>query len=230
LQPVYRLAVEHFETEPDQADDTRPLREKRLAAHLVTFYWRGHYNLEQDDSLIRRFFLVAPDKIRAEAIEHIGRSLERTAQPIEPMILDRLQRLWLWRLGVCRQDPGNHQAELKAFGWWFSSGQSDAIWALNQLQDVLSLAGGVDPDYLVLEQLAEKAEVFPQEVLTCTRLLIEGQPDLLEIVGWAKDLRVIFTHTGQHQSPEIWHTSNEIIQILGRRGDLGYRDLLHPQN
>jgi hypothetical protein len=230
LQSVYRLAVEHLSTDQTQADDTRHLREERLAAHLTTFYWRGHYNLEEADSLLKRFFAVAPDKIRAEAIEHIGRSLERTAQSIDPTVLDRLERLWLWRLGVCRQDPGNHQAELRSFGWWFSSAKSDAGWAIEQLHQVLTLAGGIDPDYLVMEQLAEQVQAFPQQVLNCTRLLIEGQPDHLEIMGWAKDLRVIFAHAQRHESPDIWRASNEIIELLGRRGDLGYRDLLHPEN
>lgn len=228
LQPVYRHAVAQLGTEANQEDDTRNLREERLAAHLMTFYWRGHYNLEETDSLLRRFFSVASDKIRGEAVEYIGRSLERTIQPIEPAILDRLQSLWMWRLEEGRRDRGGHQAELKAFGWWFHSGKYDARWALEQLQHVLRLAGGIEPDYLVLEQLAEQVVTVPHEVLTCIRLLIEGQHDLLEIVSWAKDLRSIFTHTQAHQSVEVRRASNNVIELLGRRGDLGYRDLLSP--
>jgi len=79
------------------ADDTRPLRDERLAGHLKTFYWKGHYPLEDEGSLLRQFYAQAFDKIRAEAIEFIRRSLDHTADPIEPIVLDRLQRLWVWR-------------------------------------------------------------------------------------------------------------------------------------
>lgn len=225
LQPVYRRAVELLASEPDEIDDSRHHRENGLVAHLITFYWRGHYNLGDRNSLLLRFFIVAPDKLRGEAIRYIGRSLEGTTGQIETVILERLQSLWAWRLEVGRENPDNNREELKAFGWWFASSKSDARWSLEQLHNVLQLAGSIDPDYRIVERLAAQVTQFPREVITCAQMLVRGQNDLVEIAGWANDLRTILTHTRTHESEEVRRMSDAIIELLARRGDLGYEDL-----
>ncbi len=226
LQPVYAQAVAQLGSPTASADDTRHLRDERLAGHLMTFYWRGHYPLEEEDSLLRLFFTRAPDKIRAEAIEFIGRSLDRTADPIEPAVLDRLQRLWVWRFEQARRDPASHQAELRAFGWCFGSSKFGAGWAVENLLGVLRLTHSIDPDFQVLERLPDYAAAFPIEVLECVRLLVEGQTSHIELSSWGGDLRRMFSQTREHPLPEVRQASDAVIELLGRFGHLGYAELL----
>lgn len=227
LQPVYAHAIARLGSPAnDEEDDTRHLRDKRLAGHLMTFYWRGHYPLDDNEGHLRSFFAAAPDRIRAKAIEFIGRSLENTTDPIEPVILERLQQLLIWRFEVAQEAPKNHEAELRAFGWCFSSGKFEARWALETLLSAVRLTQAIDPDYLVLERLPDHATVFPFEVLESVRLLIEGQSSHMELSSWGGDLRRIFMQTKEHQVPEVRQASNAVIELLGRFGHLGYKDLL----
>lgn len=225
MQAVYVKAVSQLGSPSSNADDTRHLRDERLAAHLMTFYWRGLCSLEDDSGILRRFFAHAPDKIRAEAIEFIGRSLARTEGSIESNVLRRLQDLWIVRFIEARSDPTAHRAELNAFGWCFGSGKFEARWAVDSLLAVLKLTGSIDPDFQVLERLPDYVSDFPKEIVECVKLLVEGQTSLIELSSWEGDLRRILMQTREHLTPEVRSAGNEVIERLGRLGYVGYRDL-----
>lgn len=192
----------------------------------MTFYWRGHFSLEEETGLLRRFFAKAPDKIRAEAHEFIGRGLSNTPDPIDSAVLDRVQVLWDWRIESARLDPISHQAELRSFGWLFSASKFEERWAVDNLLSVLCLTKTIDPDDQVLECLPDYAARFPIEVLDCVRLLIEGQNFSIELSCWGDDLRRIFSQTRQHPEFQVRQASDAVIELLGRLGHLDYRDLL----
>jgi hypothetical protein len=229
LQPVYAQAITQLGRTTEEEDETRSRRDENLAIHLMTFYWRGHYPLEEETGILRRFFAEAPDKIRAEAHEFIGRSLANTPDPIEPIVLDRLQSLWVWRFEQAKLDPTNHQAELRAFGWLFGASKFKAGWAVENLLSVLRLTKTIDPDYQVLERLPDYADGFPIEVLDCVRLLLGGQPSLIELSCWDHDLRRIFSQTRQHPEFQVRHASDAVLELLGRLGHIDYRDLLSDE-
>lgn len=226
FQIVYEKAVAQLRTPSPDSDDTRHLRDERLAGHLMTFYWRGHYSLEEQSSLLRQFFAHAPDKIRSEAIVFVGRSLQNTPEPVEHEVIERLHRLWEWRLQQANQDPGTHQAELKAFAWCFGSGRFDRTWAIKNLLATVRLTHSADPDFLVMENLPNYAAEFPMDVLECTRLLIEGQTSPIELSSWSPDLRTILTETRCHLRQEVRQASDEVVEQLGRLGYLEFKDLL----
>ena len=226
LQPVYAQAITQLGRSTDEGDETRSIRDERLASHLMTFYWRGHYLLEEETGLLHLFFSEAPDKIRAEAHEFIGRSLANTPEPIQSVVLDRVQVLWDWRIGQARLDPISHQAELRAFGWLFSASKFGERWAIDNLLSVLRLTKTIDPDDQVVECLPNYAARFPIEVLDCVRLLIEGQNSSIELSCWGDALRRIFSQTRQNPEFQVRQASDAVIELLGRLGHLDYRDLL----
>lgn len=226
LQPVYAQAIAQLGSPSAEADDTRHLRDERLAGHLMTYYWLGYYPIEDETGLLCQFFARASDKVRAEAIEFIGRSLDRTDDPVDPVVLARLQRLWAQRFDEAKQDPATHQAELRAFGWCFGSGKFETRWAVQNLLDVLRLTQRIDPDFQVLEHLSDHAGAFPLEVLECAKRLIEGQTSHVELSSWGEDLRKIFLQTMNHPAPEVRQASDAVIELLGRFGHLDYADLL----
>lgn len=226
LQPVYAQAITQLRRPTAEEDQTRSTRDENLASHLMTFYWHGHFSLEEETGLLRRFFVEAPDKIRAEAHAFIGRSLANTPDPIEPLVLSRLQSLWVWRFEEAKEDPPCHHAELRAFGWVFYANKFEAGWLVENLLGVLRLTKTIDPDYHVLERLSDYAANFPIEVLDCVKILIEGQTSSIELSCWEDELRGIFIHTRQNPELQVRKFSDEVIERLGRRGYLGYRDLL----
>lgn len=226
LQPIYRRAVLELRSVLDPNDDTRHLRDERLACHLMSFYWRGRYPLEEDQGLIHQFFSIASDRIRAEAIEFIGRSLAKIQGPIDSTVLDRIEHLLARRFQYTSLDPDANQAELKAFGWCFGSGKFDRGLAITRLRDVLRLTRRINPDFLVLESLPQYVPDFPNEVLECISLLIEGQRSHVEVVSWEEDLRRVLSQTQGHQLLIVRRATNRIIEQLGRLGYVEYRDLL----
>ena len=129
----------------------------------MAFYWRGLISLGGDGSeLLTRFFEKAHDRLRANAIEYIGRSLENTKEDVPPEIQKRLVAFWNWRLADARETaPGR---ELAAFGWWLASKKLDSQWAIAQLLEILKAGSKIDPDFLVLEYLADVAPQLPLAV------------------------------------------------------------------
>lgn len=229
LQPAYARAIDALQSPASAEDDTRDLRERRLAAHLMTFYWRGYYPLEEQEGFVKNFYLKANDKIRAEATEFVGRSLARTEGSVEQTVLRRIHRLLEWRLEETLTDPEAHKQELKAFGWCFSSMKFERAWAISSLIRIVEKTGGIDPAFLVLEHLPEYASDFPNEVIHCASLLVEDQSSHVELLGWNDDLRRILEKTREHPSREIHTARNRLIEMLGRLGHLTYRDLLAPE-
>ncbi len=226
LQPLYSRAVEDLASPEVTGDDTRHIRDKRCASHLMTFYWRGLYRLQDEGGLLGKFFAIAPDKIRAEAIEFVGRSLARTKGSIDSLVLDRIKRLLDWRLDHATQDVEMNRAELKAFGWCFGSHKFEPSWAISNLIRVVRSTQSIDPDFLVLESLPDYAAEYPNEAIECARHLIQGQSSHIELSSWDGDLRRLFMHTRDNLMPDVRRASNEVIEVLGRLGYVGYRDLL----
>src|SRR5437879_2757840 len=129
--------------------------DERLAAHLMTMYWRG--KLPIHDALLQDFYRKAPDKLRGYAMEFVGRSLRNDTGAVTPEILERLQELCASRLSAAHAAAAaaSYVEELSRFGWWFASKKFDDEWAVGQLAEALRIAKKAEPDHLVVERLAE---------------------------------------------------------------------------
>ncbi len=222
---VYKEAVERIGEGSTDHRHTSHV-EDHLAQHLMAFYWRGKLALEGEDRILSIFFERASDELRGVALEFIGRSLKHTAEPIQSSIARRIISLWQWRLGEGQKDPALHKAEMANFGWWFGSGKLDEAWAMQNLVTVLKLAGRVEPDFLVMERLAEVVDDMTQEVLSCVRMMIESDKNGWDILSWEKELRHILGVAMNSGILEIQRAASTMINRLGERGYLSFRDLL----
>src|SRR6202008_1041111 len=111
------------------------------------------------DGLLSRFYAKADLKLRKSVVTSIGISLQNASGPVAPEIVERLQKLWLRRLDTVRAaglDPSQAE-EVKDFGWWFGSKKLPDLWSVEQVLEVLRIAGSIKPDHLVVERLAELA-------------------------------------------------------------------------
>ncbi len=223
LRPHYQFAVEHIGArkvslpwleDPDE----------NLAEHLMVFYWRGRLSLE--DPLFTTFWQQATDNLRAHAIAFIGRALKQTEEEIPQEILERLKRLWAWRLAAVQeaQDASSHEKEMAAFGWWFVSAKFDPEWALEQLCISLQIAGKTAPVHLVLEQLAKTAETHPLKSVECLRLVAASDAEGWELYARRDHIRQVLLWA--LRSPEARQEAERVIHYLGSRGFLEYGELL----
>ncbi|MBW2067214.1 MAG: hypothetical protein JRJ03_20095, partial [Deltaproteobacteria bacterium] len=221
LRDVYMYAVERIGS-CDTRVGLNGDPDRRLAEHLMVFYWRG--KIELTDPLLLAFWQKASDELRAHAIGFIGRALEQTKEPIGDAILNRLEKLWEKRFSRIKEDPANHEKEGSAFGWWFISGKLDPNWAISNLLEVLWAVAKTEPARSVLEQLAKAVDSHPVESIKCLRRIVEGEANRWTHHASRDHIRRILK--AGLQQPDARSEAERIVNDLGRRGFLDFRDLV----
>ncbi len=186
LMTQYRLAVQRLGAA--RSIGGKPAdQDGQLAAHLISFYWRGKLSIDGDDRLLADFFAKASGRARAYALECIGRwlfQLKQSNQAVDPATIERLVALWEWRAAEAKgaAEPDKYAGEAASFGWWFRSEALDSEWAIARLEAALEIATaghGADlqhASYAILESLASASIEFPLQAVRCLeRLYTSGR-------------------------------------------------------
>ncbi|MHB1296003.1 MAG: hypothetical protein ACYC4R_13520 [Anaerolineae bacterium] len=203
--------------------------DEHLAQHIMSLYCQGILSLDAQSGLLGRFYAKAPDSLCAHASNAIGRGMHGDTDPLPPEVADRLVALWHHRLCIALSDnPASHAAELSEFGWWFSSAKFDTAWSVAQLKQVLQVTTNIQLDNLVVAQLAVHCAEFPLDCVECLSLLTEGEPSW-RFYGWEDYPRKILATALGSSSVEARQAATELINRLGARGNLQFRDLLSGQ-
>jgi len=171
LHGEFLISIEELGKHPKLKSHQPVSPDDRLAQHLGIYYWRGKLDIGSD--LIVAFYNKASDEIAARAMEALGRGLAEVAS-LEEDIKNRLKDLWIKRFENAKQDPSSHKKELREFGTWFISKKYDGSWSLAQLKEVLEITGDIESDHQVSERLVELSSHYPEEVIDCIRLMIDG--------------------------------------------------------
>jgi hypothetical protein len=194
----------------------------------MTQYWRGKLAEDDPNGLLAHFYAKADPKLRYWALDFVGTSLRNTQGTVPAQILQRLQKFWVTRLEVVRAaGPSSPQKEeLTAFGWWFASKKFPDSWSIDQVLEVLRIAGSIEPDHSVVERLAELAGSMPAKAVKCLQLIIEGDKDGWGVLSWRDHARALLAAAIHSTDQAARTTAVELIQHLGRRGYPEFRDLL----
>jgi len=223
LKREYRRAVEEL-AELNPVTDRRRFVDpvERLAQHLMILYWRGRLTWDNEDGILPRFFDVAPDDARGEALNFVGHSLWRGDFEVPLDQSARLRELWSRRWGEVRRDPQGHRKEAAAFGWWFASKKLPDDWLLQQLLEVLAAGFALDADHLVLERLADLAQANPAETAHAVRLLISASPESHFLLISNEPLRRIVSIALDSDRSQAQQEGRHLLNELGA---MGYRAL-----
>jgi hypothetical protein len=230
LKDQYLEAIERIEIRTEQGA-SRGAPDLRLAQHLMTEYWRGSLDEDDADGLLARFYAKADSTLLSRALDFIGTSLRNTQGTVPAELLQRLRKLWGARLDVVRAaGPSSPQKEeLTAFGWWFASRKFPDIWSMDQVLEVLRIAGSIEPDHSVVERLSELAESMPAKAVECLALIVEGDKEGWGVLSWRDHARTLLAAVIRSADTTARGNAIELILRLGRRGYPEFRDLL-PQN
>jgi hypothetical protein len=228
LQEQYRVAIERLGPEPaGETSGADPGRQ--LALHVMVFYGRGKSSLDDEGSLVNRFFAFAGPALRASAVGFIGEDLRGTEGGIDAEILSRLQALWAKRFDAARgaASPDDHKDEMAAFGWWFASGKFDEEWSLQQLREVLLLVRQVDGDDFVVERLAALAPKYPIAAVECLALMIEGDEERYGLEMWKDPAQELLRAALKHEGDDVARReATVLINRISARGAIDYAFLL----
>lgn len=227
LQDEYARAVEDIGA---ASGAVKPFADpdRRLALHLMSFFWRGKLNLDEPDGLLSRFFAKASDDLRGHALSTVGRWLYDAKEAVPSAVLDRLKALWLQRLEAARDapSPSSHAAELSRFGLWFASGKFDDAWTIDQLKQALQLTGAIEPSHLVVERLAALADTMPLLTIECLNLLVQKADTRWEVLRWRNHARTVLTTALDSDNPPARQAADDLVNRLGALGHLEFRDLV----
>jgi hypothetical protein len=202
----------------------------RLVEHLVTFYWWGL--LDEEPNLLSRFYMktAAADfaKLRAHALEFIGRTLYHTTEAISEKIIERLKMLWDGRVREAEEksQPCTSKEELVQLGWWFVSRKFDETWSINELVRVLRLVKGIEPQHLVVEHLAEISQRRPTEGIESLRLIVEGDEKGWGVLGWREPAKTIIRSVRRSDNHQVRQKADEVVNLLVSKGNYEFEKLL----
>lgn len=226
LRPQYKAAVEGLpRVDAEEARRKRLDPSEHLAEHLMLLVIRGRLAL--DDELLKRFFEIAPEKIRVHALDFIGRLLhnEEAPPPTEAQA-ERLKALWQARFAAFVADSGKHRQEIGAIGWWFaSSGKLPEDWLMTQLLAVLERGVPVDYPHGVIERLADLAPKRPYETIRALRLMVPVQEEPYLLAGWREPTRRLISAAGQSNDEKAREETRTLLNEIAARGYSDYDDL-----
>jgi len=223
LEPQYRERVEELAQLPGKPTGRKFIDPvQTLAEHLMILYWRGKLTWAED-SLITRFFEVAPESVRLAALEFIGRSLYNGGAVLTEAQAGRIRELWRRRFEVFSAEPDKHRNEVGSFGWWFAS-KHDALsaeWLLDELLKILETGTAVDAAHLVIERLADIAPQWPGKSIHAFRLMIGVQKEPGLLYGWHEHVkRLLSAVLASDDSAAKAETERAVNELTAR----GYRE------
>ncbi len=200
---------------------------KRLAEHLITYYWRGKLELDDSESSLSVFYEKASDSLRAHVMAYIGRPLEKTKEAIEDEVLDRLRSLWEKRLDIASKSANLSlfKSEIASFGWWYVSGKFDYDWSLDQLSKALKISKYIDPAYKVIKKLADNANINSLQVIDCIDIIIKEQDDQRIYYGWQDDTKMLLSKLMNNSDSAVVTKAKNLANYLIAKGYGEIREL-----
>jgi hypothetical protein len=224
LREEYSYAIERIDASTPERQNWLRANE-RLTEHLLVLYWRGVLKLGESDLLLERFFAKAPAHNQQAFMREIGRRLRCGKFEVDTDLLERLQKLWEWRVSEVRNAlPSDSQSsDLKWFRWWFASRKFNSNWAIAQLMEVLRLAKQIDFDKDVLHHLVTLGSSMPLATVECLGLMADSiQGDKWFLSSDQDYSRAILSTALQSGDEETRKAAKELINRLLARN---YADL-----
>ena len=220
----YERAVNALQRNAGSVDDS----ERALGNHLIGYYASGA--IELGDPLLQSFFETASPALRAQTIGDIGWHLrEDQSGSIPSHLQERLMNLWGHRFAKASvAQAAVAQRELASFGWWLASKKFPDSWSVHQALAVLDKFRKLDPDFAVVERLAELAPQYAFEAAHALGIIFEEDREGWSIHGWGENPQIIIREALKHD-PRSRQEAERVVNLFVSRGHVGFRSLLKPE-
>lgn len=220
LKPLYQEAVEHLDPK-SKGDET----DNRLAEHLMISYWHG--DLDLADNLLKEFYKIAPETVRAHAVWFLWRSIEEAKLQKTSPEWKMLKQLWQQRLSEVTEKRSD---EISGFADWLSSAPEDINGLYNLIKSTIPhLARGSDVGYLVGYLKAN----LGANIELVADLLFETVKENTEDIKYRihdQDISQILTAAVQSDSAKARDLANKVINMFGERGNHAFKGILSQSN
>lgn len=250
LRPEYRRTVE--ELDYTRVDEQRPSPERRLAEHLMVYYWWGVLQFGDSDGLLERFYEIAPDTIRAKAAGFVRHQVFLQEDPLPDDLKARLEDLWERRLydvealvtaesdseateevsvDVAGGGVANYSEELAAFASWATTEVFDTLRSLERLRKSLALGADVGRSHQTAQYLARVASTHPVLVIECVTYLVNsvlraGPGERWTLIVLQDDVHDALQRSIASGVTEAAKRARELANILVARGYTRFESVL----
>ena len=178
LMPEYHSMV-------DELDRTREANnaEERLGDHILLLARIGAIGPDTEDGLLPAFARSASDDLLRDSFHDLGWGIwHARAKTLEVDEALRLRSLWEWLATEVREGRVL-AASLEAFGWWFTSGQFDDEWSLDELERVATADVEIDMLPNVFERLETLMASRLARVGVVTEAIVAREINQIELYG-----------------------------------------------
>ncbi len=202
-------------------------RREKLPQHSMLAY---AYGFDKNDELTTKFFELTPVGVRSKAIWFIGanilkKELKNVPKESHDIKLEKIQQLWHQRLLI--DEPIKNKEELKGFGWWFVNSPFDKKWTIGSLLKTLQITNGeIESTHQVIDELSNYAKDFPLLTIKCLDSIAKGDKMGWEIYFKKEEYKKIIQMVRQNKKKEAKKEADRLINYLGERGYLEFKELL----
>jgi hypothetical protein len=224
LRDQYSAGVDRLQLDSEAKSIRFGQPDGRLGEHLMVMVGRGVLAWTDEDDLVKRFFDNAKMSDASCVVDFVGRSLQNESKPVPDEVVERFRGLWEQLSSHVLAGSSERTQLLKPFGWWFASGRFDAEWAFEQLGRVIETSGGIEPDFMVMERLADVVGEYPGRCLNVLRALARRDERGWNLLGWKDSARTILQAALEAEATKT--DAKALIHELGARGHLQFRELL----
>jgi hypothetical protein len=214
----------------EESNDREEHRQKSLGNHLVVLYLQGHLDL-QSGSLLDRFLLKAPPRLRQHVMWWLGTNLELPLDKFPDALRTRALAFWDSRLaaGEVARDRAGFQGELGSIGQWCENHQLDPDWLFDQLLRMLRSGFVPSVAYSIVEWLAKISETHADRAVDVLEALVMN-PGVDQWVYIAQDqsIRAILTAGQARGTPGTIERVGDVVSFLASIGQTGYLDVVRP--
>jgi len=225
LHSEYTKAIKRMPQDSKVAPKRQVDPRVSLGQHLIANYWWGYLDFEKPDDLLAEFYALATEKVRAQIMSYIGRSIAQTAESISPEIFIRLEKFWNWRVAQAIAANGmGFKEEMAEFAWWFNAKKLGDDWTTKQMIVSLELSHTTKNQFLWMKHFAEIAKQYPRESIRALELtLVAVQQKAAQF--WNEDEATeIFKAVANIEDPPIRQHALRAQDLLLR---MGRRQFLH---
>ncbi len=224
LNDQYRFFSEYILSHDNSALNEIEALEERYAGHLMIFYLNG--SLLLDDVLLTGFLGKTKSSVRAHIMWEVGNWVNGVKEMASDLRA-RYVNYWNSRLEKAKttDNLSFFEDELNNFGWWVKSKHLRPEWILDQIHEVVSLIGKIDPDYQVVEFMEEHAQVNMLKSLECIELIFKGEKEGWSAYTWKDPSQRILKQALNSDNESVKSKVESLQNFLIAKGYKNFRNI-----
>jgi hypothetical protein len=137
----------------------------------------------------------------------------------------KFKEFWEYVFAIVSKLP-DRVVSLEGFTWWFASNKFDSLWLISNLKNVLAVAGKVESEDFVLDNLAPLSVAYPEESVAILEQILRSTSKAWLVHTSEKEVTEILRNARASSSLVAKEDAKRIINDLARKQNFGFLSLI----